>query len=410
MTDPRDYADSAPSRGRHRALAHRRRTKRSRLFRLIRAAAIVVVSALIVVNGVSVAQALAAPGTDSAAARLAEWARDHGLGWAVTGLEQASYGLTKPRSGGAIAGGLPVFPSPVPVPRATRATTPAPAALTPLVSTPLAGEGVWNDLYFVQGLPAARVAFLRPDSIHTSYYVQVIWMDPKLVRFTLTPGYTEPGPAVSGQNQIPPDELDSILATFNSGFRMADSRGGYWQNGTVIVPLRAGAASMVFTADGQLRVEAWPGGAPGPGIVAVRQNLDLLIQDGVISREVYHASAATWGSTVGNAAYVWRSAIGVRADGSLISVVGPAMDIGSLANILKAAGAVNAMELDINPDWTNYITYAHPAPGEAIPTVLPPPNSNVDPHRYLQPSSRDFVSVLPLGATTTRPGPTRNAE
>jgi hypothetical protein len=86
------------------------------------------------------------------------------------------------------------------------------------------------------------------------------------------------------------------------------------------------------------------------------------------------------------------------------------MDIGSLANILKAAGAVNAMELDINPDWTNYITYAHPAPGEAIPTVLPPPNSNVDPHRYLQPSSRDFVSVLPLGATTTRPGPTRNAE
>ena len=71
------------------------------------------------------------------------------------------------------------------------------------------------------------------------------------------------------------------------------------------------------------------------------------------------------------------------------------MNIETLAGVLHDAGAVNAMQLDINPDWTNYITYSHPSPGTATPSVLPPPNSSVRATRYLQPSSRDFVSVLP---------------
>jgi len=71
------------------------------------------------------------------------------------------------------------------------------------------------------------------------------------------------------------------------------------------------------------------------------------------------------------------------------------MNIETLAGVLHDAGAVNAMQLDINPDWTNYITYSHPSPGIAAPSVLPPPNSSVSANRYLQPSSRDFVAVLP---------------
>lgn len=383
----------APRKGTPR---HARRRRRSRRFRLIRTGVLAAVLVCVLAGGFSIAPTLLAPGTDSLAARLAEWGRAHGLGWAVTGLEQAQYSLlTKPKTGGTVAGGLPTTGTRIPS-QPAKAMTPAPAPLTPLVtSSPLAGEGVWHDLYAVRGQPAARVAFLRPDNIHTSYYVQVVWMDPKLVSFQLHPGYQVPGRGVTGENQIPASELGSVLATFNSGFRMSDARGGYWQNGQTIVPLRTGAASMVVTTDGHIRVEAWPGGTPGPGIAAVRQNLDLVIQNGVISPAVTQANAIAWGATVGNHAFVWRSAIGVRADGSIIFVVGPAMDIQSLANVLHDAGAVTAMQLDINPDWTNYITYTHPSPGAAVPTVLPPPNPNVQANRYLQPSSRDFVSVMP---------------
>jgi hypothetical protein len=377
------------------------RTARSATFRRVRNGVLAALLVATILVGASVGQALAAPGTDSVAARLAEWARTHSLGWVVTNLEQAQYALvTKPKTGGSVAGGLPKdthtpLPTPTPTPTGPDITA-APAPLVPLVSAPqLAGEGLWQDLYSVQGLPAARVAFLRPDSIHTSYYVQVVWMDPKLVSFSLHPGYQVPGGTLTAPDQIPPSEITTILATFNSGFQMRDARGGYWQNGQTIVPLRTGAASMVLSATGQLAVESWPGGNPAPGVVAVRQNLDLLIQHGVISPAASQANAPAWGSTVGNREYVWRSAVGVRADGSVISVVGPAMNIESLANILLRAGAVDAMELDINPDWTNYITYTHPSPGVAVPSVLPPPDPYINPNRYLQSSSRDFVSVLP---------------
>jgi hypothetical protein len=45
--------------------------------------------------------ALRLPGTDSPAAKLAEWGRDHGLGGLVTGLESVSY---RPAAGGRRSG------------------------------------------------------------------------------------------------------------------------------------------------------------------------------------------------------------------------------------------------------------------------------------------------------------------
>jgi hypothetical protein len=49
--------------------------------------------------------ALRLPGTDSPAAKLAEWGRDHGLGGLVTGLESVSYQIAPPPVGGAPAVG-----------------------------------------------------------------------------------------------------------------------------------------------------------------------------------------------------------------------------------------------------------------------------------------------------------------
>ena len=59
---------------------------------------------------------------------------------------------------------------------------------------------------------------------------------------------------------------------------------------------------------------------------------------------------------------MWRSGLGVTADGALVYVGGPGLDIADLANILVRAGAVRAMELDINTDWVNYSTYQPSTP------------------------------------------------
>ena len=361
--------------------------------RRIRAGILAVLTVLVLTIGVSVGGALTAPGTDSTAARLAEWARTHGLGAVVTYMEQEQYQLTKPKLGGTVAGGIP---------RVSQAQSAVhrvhgfsrPANLHPLVGAPLPGEGVWQPLLQAHGQTAAWVTFLRPDAVHTSYLVSVVWMNPRLLRFVQHPGYQVPGDPLTGPDELTQAERSSVLATFNSGFQMVDAQGGYWQNGTTVAPLVTGAASMVLSRSGTFTVERWPGGSPSTGTAAVRQNLSLLIDHGSVSPLVHSGSTRAWGKTVGNAAYVWRSAVATRTDGADLFVVGPAMSVSTLADVLQAAGASEAMELDINRDWTNFLTYTHPRPGAAEPHKLTA-DMRPNPYRYLNPSTRDFVAVLP---------------
>jgi len=345
----------------------------------------------------SIGGALTAPGTDSTSARLAEWARFNGLGWVVSGLEQAQYKLNPPRMGGTLAGGIPRVAvggqaSSKPVRSSTYLAPPAPI---PAQAQPaLPGEGSWQSLVTLKGQPAIRAAFLRPDATHTSYLVGVAWLNQKLVKMSLHPGFRVPGdPNLSQPTSVPVTERNSLVATFNSGFTMTDANGGYWQDGHAAVPLRNGAASMVLYRNGRVDVIRWKGANPGPAVAAVRQNLGLLVDNGAITPDVNSTTTSTWGATVGNATYVWRSAVGIRKDGSLVFVVGASMSVKTLANIVHDAGAVRAMELDINQSWTNFITYSHPDNGVAVPKMLTN-NEHPNPYRYLQPSSRDFVAVL----------------
>ncbi|HEX7599469.1 MAG TPA: hypothetical protein VF518_14730, partial [Polyangia bacterium] len=248
-------------------------------------------------------------GPNTPAAAAAEWARMHGLGGAVTWMEQVAYTVNPPRTGGTVTGGITTpTPASVATPTASRTSAAAvptgPAAPDPLTVpaglTPMSGEGQWRSLAMANGRPAALVAQMRPDAAHTSFLVSVVWMDPSLLAFTLHPGTQVPGAVTGATSQLAGGERSAVWATFNSGFQMKDARGGYWQNGVAVVPLAAGAASMVLTSDGHLSVGAWPGGVPQAGVAAVRQNLSLLIDQGVTAPSVSSTVTADWGRTVGN--------------------------------------------------------------------------------------------------------------
>ena len=341
----------------------------------------------------SVGGALTAGGTDSTATRLADWARFHGLGWAV-GDTHSKASLSK--ADGRRAAAIPtVSPS---QPGSSHPTRPmllsylAPPAPVPPQAQPAApDEGLWQPLVSLHGQTVIRAAFLRPDAQFTNARVGVAWLNQKLAKMVLHPGYTAPGGSGWSQpSQVPSSQRDSLLATFNSGFLMPAAQGGYWQDGATAMPLRRGAASMVLYKDGHVDVVRWNAATPGPDVAAVRQNLTLLVENGSITADVDNAS---WGATLGGGTYVWRSAVGIRRDGALVFAVGPSMSARTLANIMHGAGAVRAMELDINPEWTNFITYTHPSQGAAVPHMLTR-DEQPNPYRYLQPSSRDFVAVL----------------
>ncbi|HEX9124499.1 MAG TPA: phosphodiester glycosidase family protein [Actinomycetota bacterium] len=376
-----------------------------RRHRARRAVALAVVALLIPV-GWSYANALTAPGSAPLAARTVEWIKDHGGRGLVLWAERLWYSRHQPPVGGTPAGGLPyAAPTPAssPVGKVAAKVPPhldPPADVAPIASNPLPHEGAWQTVgRTADGLPAIRVAFLRPDPVHTSLVAGVAWMDTRLLRGALVAGTQVPGGTLWQQQwgaEVPRALRNRLVATFNSGFLLQDSHGGYFANGRTYAPLEGGAASVVVYRDGTVTVGRWGQDVTmSPMVAAVRQNLHLIVDHGRPVPGLATDSLQQWGATLGNAVMVWRSGLGVTRDGALLYAGGPGLSVESLASVLARAGAVRAMELDINTDWVsfNYYTTAPASSwGVGAHELLPTMVRSAD--RYLVPDERDFFAMF----------------
>ena len=154
-----------------------------------------------------------------------------------------------------------------------------------------------------------------------------------------------------------------------------------------------GIATLVQYRDGKVDIVRWHGGSTGgPDIWFAKQNLPPIVYEGRLNPNL--SDGPEWGATVNNAVRVWRSGLGIDSRGNLIYAAANYQTVGSLAEILKRAGAVRALELDINEDWTSFITYRHP--GAVDPSNLLPEMFR-SPSRYLTPDERDFFAVYSRG-------------
>jgi len=195
---------------------------------------------------------------------------------------------------------------------------------------------------------------------------------------------------------IPPGHRLGLVATFNSGFRVASSGGGFYLHGHYDGSLVKGAASEVYFKNGRLSIGRWGRGPlrMGPDIAAVRQNLRPIVINGKVPATVNQNVLSSWGATLGGGYNVWRSGVGITKDNRIIFVYGPALDVRTLADLLQRAGCVTAMELDINPDWMSFMYYL-PKNQPADPTPVNLLRSQVQPaERYYSISNRDFTAVF----------------
>ena len=364
---------------------------------------------------VSLGQSMASANTLPLPIQFVEWVRSHGGGGFVRWTESIWYSHNPPPKGGRPPAGA--IPAPV---RSTTTTVPTvpqlppPPNIVPLASPPLPGEGQWHPIgRTVDGQAAMYAAYLRPDPVHTSLVAGVVWMDPLLLRAQLYAGAQTPGTPGNWTPTAPISAAaaQTLTAAFNAGFRMSASLGGFYLDGRTAVPLRNGAASFVVYANGTATVGAWGKTVPmPPQVVAVRQNLSLLVDHGAPVPGLNANDTTVWGATLGNQIYVWRSGLGVTADGALVYVGGPGLNITTLANLLVRAGAVRAMEFDINTDWVNFFSFS-PPPGQAASPVngtklLSDMVRPVD--RYFGPTNRDFITMsvrsTPLTSLTSGEG------
>jgi hypothetical protein len=369
----------------------------------------VLAAGLCLLPGVISFAAMLTQRSDSAlGVRSVEWLRDNGARGLVNRIENLYYSLNAPATGGpalkvlprqAGAGSASARAESALAARIGRLakawrTTPAyaPHAIAPVIRPALPGEGVWHSTFAGSGSrPPVLITSFRPDASYPQLVAGVAWIDHTRTSTWLYPGIQEPAASLvaRGPEEVPVNMRSRLVATFNSGFKLADSGGGVIVGGHAWAPMKDGLATIVRYRNGTLDVNAWQGGPGAPADVAyARQNLPLIVDHGRPNPNL--SDGPEWGATLGNAIRVWRSSLGVDARGNLLYAAANDQTVGSLAQIMMRAGAVRAMEMDINVYWDSFITYRRPG---AIGAANLLPDMARSPQRYLTPDDRDFFAV-----------------
>ncbi len=343
---------------------------------------------------VSYASMLTQHSDSSLSIRTVEWLRDNGARGLVNRVENFYYSLNAPAKGGPALKALPGQPGAgSAVAGASKRTHHyRPPDIHPVIHPALPGEGVWHSTYAYGGSrPPVLVTSFRPDPNYPQNVAGVAWIDHTRTTTWLYPGAQEPSVTMAsrGPEQIPLDLRPRLVATFNSGFKLVDSGGGFASGGRTYAPLKTGLATIIRYRDGAMDIRAWTGGSDAPAnVIYARQNLPLIVMGGHLNPNL--SDGPEWGATLGNAIQVWRSGVGIDRHGNLIYAAANYMTVGSLAQVLRHAGAVRAMELDINTYWTSFIHYRYPGARGAANLLASMDRSN---QRYLTPDDRDFFGV-----------------
>lgn len=362
-----------------------RRRRRRRLTALV-------VVAVLVVPAVSYVRALTYPGNATFAVRTVEWIRDNGGGRIIDTIENWRYSRQAPPSTGAPQDPVRDAGGSVPLPVARQAGLPE-VSLLPGVA-PLTGEGGWSAERRA-GHAVVWTTWFRPDPRHLPVTAAAALIPRSAGAVHLMPGTREPVPGMSSPSgyAVPARALPDLVATFNAGFKMRDSNGGWWTTWTSAVPLVDGRASLVLYADGSARVGAWNRDVTmSPQVTAVRQNLDLVISNGRIADGLATNADGSWGTTRSQFQYTWRSGIGTDAHGNLIYVAGHGMTLSTLATAMHAAGIQQGMELDIHSTMVSFNLQRQGTDGAIVSRrLIDSMSSPAD--RYLTADQRDFFYV-----------------
>jgi hypothetical protein len=256
-----------------------------------------------------------------------------------------------------------------------------------LVATPARTTTSWRIVARVRGQPAAWIAQRSGATL--------MRFDQSRVHLTLHSGVNDGGASGSRYgDRITPREIHLLIAAFNGGFKLTYHDVGFMSGRHVTVPLKAGLASVVTYTDGTTDIGAWHMGFPlsNKRVFSVLENQRLLVDHGITAASASNCIETCWGETLGAHRRVARSGLGIAADGQLVWAAGEHLLPADLAKTLVRAGAVRAIELDINPYWVAGYLYVHHRSGPS-PVPVVPGQHGIE-GELLEPDNRDFLAIV----------------
>jgi Phosphodiester glycosidase len=293
------------------------------------------------------------------------------------------------------------------VPTATLASSPTPwmpLPIQPLGS--LEGEGAWTP--YIQDVTGATLGyrtFLQPDPQRPYVVVGVVAFDLTRTRLHYVLGTNEPNVPDSPKplGIIPAaDRLAGVLlAAFNGGFKTVNGHFGVMDNSSVLIAPIFKMGTVAIYRDGSIRIGEWGIDLKySTDIVSYRQNCPLMVHNGEVNPLVYNNSVNDWGTTVRGSVVTFRSGLGISQDGKILYYfAGQSLTMPALATAMQAAGAYQAMQLDINNYYVLFTSFKFEN-GQLAALPLLPKDMNSNLNHFLGSYSRDFFYL-----TTVNPKP-----
>ncbi len=282
----------------------------------------------------------------------------------------------------------------------------APADFTPPVkSVAAASDGRWIPIADARApgeAPAMFKAVVHPDARRSFAAVAVVAIDLERLGVSLVAGTVEPQsttvPRAERAGVVPADHFGDLVAAFNGGFKAEHGHYGMMLDGRTFLPPRKTACTVALYRSGSIRIRTFSALEDGVADMAgYRQTPPCLVEQGNIHDTLLASDDAHgWGAAVGGETVIRRSALGLdHAGKTLFYAIGDAVTAGTLARAMKAAGAENAAQLDVNQSYPRFVLYAAAPPHEA-PRVASAliPDIQFSRSEYVgRPEGRDFFYV-----------------
>lgn len=304
-------------------------------------------------------------------------------------INQWRYGSGPPKVLWASSSARPVvaLPPPPAEPGKPPPTFPPPPFTPPFQDVAAEGDGSWFALDDGRAAePGGALgpmvkALVHPDSKRKYAAVAVVAIDLSRMELKLVAGVQEPlshaVPDAHRVGLVAKDDLPRLVAAFNGGFRAVHGQYGMKLGADVFLPPRDIACTVALLAAPARPVEigTWKTlKARDAELAAYRQTPPCLVEGGTPNPNLSEY-ARGWGATVSGETLIRRSAIGVDEKGTtLFFGMGDALSAQSLGVAMKAAGARDAAQLDVNYSYPRFLLYADGKaagdPPEAIASLI----------------------------------------
>jgi hypothetical protein len=127
-----------------------------------------------------------------------------------------------------------------------------------------------------------------------------------------------------------------------------------------------------------------------------RQTPPCLVEEGKVNSALDLEYSKNWGATVSGETVIRRSAIGIdKAGTTLFYGFGEAVTAQALGHAMRAIGAENAAQLDVNFSYPRFLIYEAGAPGQAphVESALIPGIKYTKGEYVTESAPRDFFYV-----------------